>query len=337
MNKRLFKEVNKLIKEQNNKNINELDYYIVYDETNLNRVKTIIKGPKDSVYRHKFIRLDMYIPDNYPHSPPKVKFINHNSVRIHPNMYEDGRCCSTILNTWGNDPLEKWTSSMGIETILLTFHSFLDNNPYTYEPGGHDDPSYTVYVKFMSWITCLLKYIKFCDIDFEPFINNYLLSNIDDIFNDLSILKREYPRNTYNTRCFEIGDYSIDYQIIEDELKTSYNYINFDNAFDLTHLEFIELNDNDNGEYNCNICFDTKENNGNIENNEMITLECNHTFHKDCLTEHCKNNNNICSICRNNVNVNLEKEPEYILNPDTGRRIKIGGKTWKILKNKNII
>jgi ubiquitin-protein ligase len=331
MNKRLVKEVNKLITEQNRKDLEELDYFIVYDESNINIVKAIIKGPYDSVYKHKFVRLDIQIPDNYPHSPPQVKFINYDRVRIHPNMYENGKCCSTILNTWGNDPLEKWTSSMGIETILLTFHSFLDNNPYTYEPGGKDDPNYTVYVKYQSWTTCLLKYIKYCDTDFEPFINTYLLNNIDEIFYDLNKLNIDYPRGLYNTRCFEIGDYIIDYSLIETELKHLFNYIDFDNYID--SLE--QLNICDTGEYKCNICFDTKD------SLDVISLECNHTFHKECIVEHFKNNNKICSICRGNTDFIFEQQQpqveEYMINPDTGRRIKVGGKTWNILKINNKI
>jgi hypothetical protein len=68
-------------------------------------IHSIIKCPQDSVYRHKFIRLDLTIPSNYPYEPPQVSFVNYDGVRIHPNMYESGKCCSTILNTWGDSEL----------------------------------------------------------------------------------------------------------------------------------------------------------------------------------------------------------------------------------------
>jgi ubiquitin-protein ligase len=151
-NKRLLNEIKRLFIQQNNKDLLDNDYLIHFDDTNINKVQTIIKAPQDSVYRHKFIRLDFEIPDNYPYSPPKVTFVNFDGVRIHPNMYEDGKCCSTILNTWPSDN-EKWTSSMGIETVLLAFISFLDYNPYTFEPGGRDDSTYTDFVLYQSWKT----------------------------------------------------------------------------------------------------------------------------------------------------------------------------------------
>ena len=124
-NKRFLKEIQRLYLQQSQKELLKNDYLIVYDEANINKLYAIIKAPRDSVYKHKFIRLNFTIPDNYPHSPPEVTFVNYDGVRIHPNMYENGKCCATILNTWGDNIFEKWTSSMGIETILLTFHSFL--------------------------------------------------------------------------------------------------------------------------------------------------------------------------------------------------------------------
>ena len=73
-------------------------------------------------------------------------------------MYEDGKCCLTILNTWPSEK-EKWESTMGIETILLAFLSLLDHHPYIYEPGGRDDTSYSDYVLFQTFTSCLIRYI----------------------------------------------------------------------------------------------------------------------------------------------------------------------------------
>lgn len=111
---------------------------------------------------------------------------------------------------------------MGIETILLTFHSFLDNNPYTY------DHSYTVYVLYQSWITCLIRYLQYEKIpQFQQMIHNYMLVNIDNIFDELDELNEEYPYNIYNTRCFEVDNYIINYDMIRQSLMNYYNYINY--------------------------------------------------------------------------------------------------------------
>jgi ubiquitin-protein ligase len=343
VNRRFLKEIRNLYIEQSQRDLLQNDYLIHYDEQNINKVYAIIKAPHDSVYRHKFIRLDIKIPDNYPHSPPEVSFVNYDGVRIHPNMYENGKCCATILNTWGDSKFEKWTSSMGIETILLTFHSFLDNNPYMFEPGGRDDPSYTVYVLYQSWTSCLIRYLQNERIElFNSFIHRYMLTYIDSIFNDLSILEQTYPAAYYATRCFEIDRYVIDYNRLIGTLQNYYNYIDFSENYnnqDVTFEQFI------NREYDCNICYDTITNNF-----DTLVTSCNHKFHIDCLRGHVETNANICPMCRSEIldidNQKLQRPPqqeqpqeqqEWMINPQTNRRIKIGGKTWLYLKQNGTI
>ena len=271
-------------------------------------------------------------------------FINHDNIRIHPNMYQDGKCCSTILNTWPSEN-EKWTSSMGIETILLTFHSFLDNNPYTYEPGGRDDPSYTIYVQHQSWITCLIRYLQYEKIDtFKEYMYNYLLLNIDSIFTELSQLNEMYPRGYYNTNCFEIENYIIDYKTISEKLQDYYNYIYFtENNEDVDLDEEFTFEMFLNKDFTCSICFDTNEN--TTESEDHIILECKHKFHKTCLKTHVEINNKICPMCRKNIeNEIVEEKTEnewiinpWIINPLTKRRVKIGSRTYKYLKENNVI
>ncbi len=360
-NKRFLKEIQRLYLQQSQRELLENDYLIRYDEANINKLYAIIKAPHDSVYRHKFIRLDFTIPDNYPHSPPQVTFVNYDCVRIHPNMYENGKCCATILNTWGDNIFEKWTSSMGIETILLTFHSFLDNNPYMYEPGDRDDQSYTVYVLYQSWVSCLIRYLQNeKDETFINFIHTYMLTNIDEIFSDLRNSSVIYPYAYYNTRCFEIERFLVDYERLSLTLQNYYNYIDFTENFKSDDDTQISFNDFMNTEYDCCICYDTIEPNENaiepnenaIEPNEnaielngdrgnLFRLKnCKHLFHKNCLEKHIETNNRLCPMCRTELEENelVEQLNEiWMINPSTKRRIKIGGKTWNYLKNSGLI
>lgn len=341
-NKRLLKEINTLYAQQYKKpDILDNDYLVHLNELNTNIVHTIIKAPSDSAYRHKFIRLDMEIPNDYPHSPPSVKFINKDSVRIHPNMYEDGKCCATILNTWPSDN-EKWTSSMGIETILIMFHSFLDNNPYTYEPGGRDDPTYTEYVIHQSWKTCLFDYLDDYnqpDI-FTEFIRKYMIKNINSIYRDLYHLSSIYPLEYYETRCFEIDLFIIDYSEVLRLVQYHYRTIILDSDVSIDYINDSESkieNYNTLRNFNdeCNICFDTL----NIDE-EKIRLNCSHKFHKLCIKDHIKTNGNICSVCRqiidngqiiDNEQIDHGNEQIYVINPETNRKIKVGGKTYNML------
>lgn len=344
-NRRLMKEIHKLLLEQGQRDLLDNDYLIHIDEDNTNLVHALIKPPQDSVYRHKFIRLDLKIPDNYPHSPPEVTFINYDGVRIHPNMYENGKCCSTILNTWGDNQFEKWTSSMGIETVLLTFHSFLDNNPYTYEPGGRDNPSYTVYVLFQSWHTCLIRYLQHETIPlFVHFMHNYLLTHVEHVFMDLQQLEERFPFGTYHTRCFEVDDYTINYERIIMTLQHLYNYLDYtENMIDET--EPIDFNQFFSRDYECNICFDTEN------HPSCIQLECHHKFHLVCLTSHIESNAALCPMCRKELSSGdtnrmqgestTHKETQlptgWIINPLTKRRVKIGSRTYHYLLEQGAI
>lgn len=335
-NKRLLKEIQRLMFQQNSKqNILDNDYLIHFDDSNINTIYTIIKGPSESVYRHKFIRLNFDIPYNYPHSPPKVTFVNYDGVRIHPNMYEDGKCCSTILNTWPSDN-EKWTSSMGIETVLLTFMSFLDNNPYTHEPGGKDDSTYTDYVLFQSWTTCLLRYLdpsRGRQILFSDYIESYLLTNVSQVFDDLESLQDEYPIGLYETKCFGINLYGINYSLIINHIENIYRYIAFKNTSNKEPPNFINFKTMLNCEnFECEICFDTNE-----KTESCIKLSCNHSFHLCCLQKHIKENGNICSLCRKSlIDKDIIKPNDYVINPFTKRKIKINGKMYKQLVNDGV-
>lgn len=349
-------EIKRLHIEQTQKPLLENEYLVFFDEANINHVQTMIKAPYDSVYRHKFIRLDFEIPEDYPFSPPKVYFVNYDSVRIHPNMYEDGKCCSTILNTWPSDN-ERWTSSMGIETILLTFRSFLDNNPYTFEPGGRDDSTYTDFVLYQSWQTCLFRYIENVQPDvFTEYMEQYIYDNINDIFRDLRHLEYLYEFGYYETRCFEIDLFLINYygtiskmEEIYARIKQKFEFINYNNCNEELVLEELLLevleDTPDTSEapepeielpldFDCNICFDT------TVDTEIKSLECKHTFHKSCLINHGNTNGLVCPLCRSTYSLNTKRELDkdtYIINPETKRRIKIGGKVYQELLDKGVL
>jgi ubiquitin-protein ligase len=349
MNKRLYKEISRLTSEQNKKELLDNDYLVYLDEFNINKVYTIIKAPHDSVYRHKFIRLNFDIPNEYPYKPPRVTFVNYNNVRIHPNFYEDGKCCSTILNSWPSlesdgIKIEAWSSSMGIETILLTFRSFLDNNPYTHEPGGKDDPSYTTYVSYQTWETCLFKYLNSYQPElFLHYIQSYIYNNIEQIFNDIYFLKQTYPQGVYFTPCFYIYEYNLNYDIVINDLLqflTEFNTqsqddslvnssINIQSNSVTNENEKNKVDDNrGNSDSNtCNICFDTLQ----LNTSNTLTLECGHLFHITCIKRHILHNGKLCSLCRSKTIID-----EKVINPETNKKIKIDGVTYnKLIKKQN--
>ena len=137
--------------------------------------------------------------------------------------------------------------------------------------------------------------------------------------------------------------------MISEKLQDYYNYIYFtENNGDTYEDEEFTFQMFLNKDFTCSICFDTNGTNesedvvrrqGNGEN-EVVTLECKHKFHKTCLKTHVEINNKICPMCRKNIETEIENvlnESEWIINPLTKRRVKIGSRTYKYLKENNVI
>ncbi|VDI06045.1 ubiquitin-conjugating enzyme E2 G1 [Mytilus galloprovincialis] len=82
----------------------------------------------------------MKFPNDYPYNPPSVKFI---SKMWHPNVYENGDVCISILHPPIDDPQsgelpsERWNPTQNVRTILLSIISLL-NEPNTFSPANVD-------------------------------------------------------------------------------------------------------------------------------------------------------------------------------------------------------
>ena len=84
------------------KRIKELDLenqgiYIEFDEDNMMKAKALIIGPKDTLYENGFLFFTITFPNNYPYSPPDIKYHSQNNIRVHPNIYVNGKICLSIL------------------------------------------------------------------------------------------------------------------------------------------------------------------------------------------------------------------------------------------------
>ena len=187
----------------------------------------------------------------------------------------------------------------------------------------------------------MIRYLQNEDIEpFKEFIHNYLLLNIDNIFQDLQTLDDLYKSGYYHTRCFEIDEFYINYSKISSKLQDYYNYIEFCE----TEVELNSFEEFTNRDYKCCICYDTTNTDTDMNTLDITTLQCSHSFHKACLQDHMQTNNSICPMCRtelseydkkNNENINEQGNEQgiWMINPLTKRKIKIGGRTFNYLKN----
>ena len=71
----------------------------------------------------------MTFPASYPHLPPTLKF---ETPIFHPNVYENGEVCISILHKPGEDEqsgessCERWSPLQGVESVLRSVLLLLD-------------------------------------------------------------------------------------------------------------------------------------------------------------------------------------------------------------------
>ena len=170
--------------------------YIQFDEKDLMKALALIIGPSDTIYENAYLFFNIEFPKNYPFSPPSVRYISQNNVRIHPNIYTNGKVCLSILGTW-NGP--SWSSIMDINTVLLTIQSLLDNNPLVHEPGCNNPKFkkkqliYKQIVNYNTYNSLIIDVVKRDLGDFETF-----REIIDKTFNnEKTIEKIDKLKDTY--------------------------------------------------------------------------------------------------------------------------------------------
>jgi ubiquitin-protein ligase len=207
--------------------LNSNGIFIEFDETDILKAKALIIGPKDTIYDNAYLFFTIEFPKNYPFSPPILTYKSQNKVRIHPNIYVNGKVCLSILGTWSGP---SWTHTMDITTVLLTIQSLLDNNPLANEPG---------YEKIVSDKNIL--YENYNKIILYNTINSLIFDRINTEFIDFDIFKNtmiEYfkKNNLYINDTIEInknikenikiGIYRIDISIDYEYLKIKYDKLN---------------------------------------------------------------------------------------------------------------
>eukprot|EP00761_Pharyngomonas_kirbyi_P014236 gb/GECH01014266.1/.p1 GENE.gb/GECH01014266.1/~~gb/GECH01014266.1/.p1 ORF type:complete len:167 (+),score=41.81 gb/GECH01014266.1/:1-501(+) len=110
------------------------------DDSSLFEWDILIIGPPDTLYEGGFFKAKMTFPKDYPENPPELKFI---SDIWHPNVYQDGRVCISILHPPGDDEYgyeqasERWSPIHTVETILISVISML-SDPNDESPANLD-------------------------------------------------------------------------------------------------------------------------------------------------------------------------------------------------------
>jgi ubiquitin-protein ligase len=161
--KRIAKDVKYIL--NNERSLNLENIYYKHDEENIMKGYALIIGQKNTPYGYGYYFFEFNFPDNYPFSPPLVRYLTNDGVmRFNPNLYTNGKVCLSLLNTWSG---ESWTSCQTINSILLTLSIVLCENPLLNEPGVQNNNdaiekyNYLVTYKNVEFSICkIIKYIK---------------------------------------------------------------------------------------------------------------------------------------------------------------------------------
>jgi len=113
--------------------------FVRCDTDRLDIMKVLITGPSDTPYGNGCFEFDVYFPPDYPQSPMQVHLATtgRHTIRFNPNLYNDGKVCLSVLNTWHGRPEEKWnphTSSL-LQVLVSIQSLILVSEPYFNEPG----------------------------------------------------------------------------------------------------------------------------------------------------------------------------------------------------------
>lgn len=90
--------------------------------------QVLITGPEGTPYANGCFEFDVYFPVEYPNIPMMINLetTGRRTVRFNPNLYNDGKVCLSVLNTWHGRPEEKWNAhtSSFLQVIFLLFKYF---------------------------------------------------------------------------------------------------------------------------------------------------------------------------------------------------------------------
>ncbi|RLN22720.1 hypothetical protein C2845_PM07G18760 [Panicum miliaceum] len=118
----------------------DMIYVRVYEDR-MDLLRAVIVGPAGTPYHDGLFFFDVQFPDRYPSKPPVVNY-RSRGLRINPNLYECGKVCLSLLNTWSGSGCEKWnpSNSTTLQVLVSIQALVLNAKPF------FNEPAYAMYV-----------------------------------------------------------------------------------------------------------------------------------------------------------------------------------------------
>jgi len=168
------------------------------DESNMSVMKFIIIPHPDTPYAYGCFEFDMYLPSNYPNSPPHVEIITTGGgkFRFNPNLYDNGKVCLSLLGTWSGSGGESWSKESNIYQVLIAIQSVIFcEEPYFNEPGWEKDRNtdkgriannnYTEPIRMQTLKLGMVDQLRNPPFGFEDVVRNHFKLQKDNIYKKL--------------------------------------------------------------------------------------------------------------------------------------------------------
>ncbi|GMH05648.1 hypothetical protein Nepgr_007488 [Nepenthes gracilis] len=110
--------------------------YVRAYETRMDLLRAVIVGAEGTPYHDGIFFFDVYFPSSYPNMPPQV-YYHSGGLRLNPNLYNCGKVCLSLLNTWSGSANEKWIPQLStmLQVLVSIQGLILNSKPYFNEPG----------------------------------------------------------------------------------------------------------------------------------------------------------------------------------------------------------
>ncbi|EXC16556.1 putative ubiquitin-conjugating enzyme E2 23 [Morus notabilis] len=112
--------------------------YVRVYEDRMDLLRAVIVGAYGTPYQDGLFFFDFHLPPEYPDVPPSA-YYHSGGWRINPNLYEEGKVCLSLLNTWTGRGNEVWDpKSSSILQVLVSLQGLVLNSKPYFNEAGYD-------------------------------------------------------------------------------------------------------------------------------------------------------------------------------------------------------
>ncbi|KMT16285.1 hypothetical protein BVRB_3g054350 [Beta vulgaris subsp. vulgaris] len=176
-------------------------------ETRIDLLRAAIVGAQGTPYHDGLFFFDIAFPSDYPAKPPVV-YYHSFGYRINPNIYNNGRVCLSLLNTWNGKKSEKWDSKNStVLQLLLSIQALvLNEKPFFNEPAlppwlgrAFWEKKSITYNERMFILSCktMLLVLRRPLKNFEPLINQHFKDRAEFILNACDSYRKGLPKDGF--------------------------------------------------------------------------------------------------------------------------------------------